>query len=128
MVVVQPFGEIAKHRVSLFRRDSLDHQLAARDPEREGFPLVEKWHQSPLEPFHRCCQHRVSRRVDRELLQCDRELDQEIDELSRQRSAFGGEGTFGGHGTCAAALGCGDATESTRRDRPWLACALPFLY
>ena len=95
MMMVQPLRQLAQDRVRLVRRDPLDHQLAAGDAEGERVALFEQGTQPALEPLDRRRQHRMPRRVDRELLQRNRELDQKIDQLPWQGSAIGRRDALG---------------------------------
>ena len=88
VMLVQPHGELAQHRVLVVGRHPFDDQLMPRDAERECFAFLHERVEPSLDLRRRVLEQRVSGRIDGVLVQSDRELDQEVCQVPRQCRGF----------------------------------------
>jgi hypothetical protein len=88
VVTVQPAGELGEDRVAGIGGDAFDHELIARDAEREGGPVPQQCLTTPHDAGHRRPKRGVPKRIHGVLVERDRELDQEPTQFARQRGAL----------------------------------------
>src|ERR1019366_245705 len=85
MVTVEALGEIPQDGVVLVRRDPFDDQLLASHAERYRGAVLQQRIDAPRDSGRRTLDKRMSRRIERVLVQADRKLDQEIGKFLGQR-------------------------------------------
>lgn len=88
-MAMQSFGEPAEQRVIRIRRVSLDDQLPACDTERQHRPIDQQCFGTPDDSGDSWFEGRVALRVHRMLVQRDRQLDEKLRQIARQRSPIG---------------------------------------
>ena len=89
MMSMEPFGESSEDRLCGIGRNALDDELTARDTKGHLRPIDEQVRRARRDGLSRRFERRVPVRVHAVLVQRDREFDQEIAVLPRQRSAVG---------------------------------------
>ena len=78
-MLVQPLGELFEHRVQWIRRHSLNDQLAARHADGQRIAITDEEHSQPVGyPVNGDIQEGMLLRINRVLVEGDRELDQEV--------------------------------------------------
>ncbi len=82
VMAMQATGELGEHRVLGIGRHAFDDQLLSCYSQRESRPLLEQTLCAASHPGRRGGERRVTLRVHRMLMEGDRELDQEISQLT----------------------------------------------
>src|SRR5678816_2927123 len=89
LVLVESLGEIDKRRVALVGRRTVYDELMTRHTDRELAPLRQHRLEASCERIHGAMQHWVGRRIDAALVNGERQLLQQLEELLRWLIGFG---------------------------------------
>ncbi len=94
VMLVQRVRETTKDGLIGIGRDTIDDQLAARNAEGDVPTIRKELFAAPEDRFNGRNEGRVSGRVHRLAMQGDRELDEELVQVTRQRSPLGSGGSL----------------------------------
>src|SRR6185436_17428605 len=86
---MQSLGQPTQDRLVGIRRDAVDDQLSSGDAEYERRSLVKQTSDAAGEASNRRGERRVTPRIHRMLLYCNRQFDQELAQLAGQRDTLG---------------------------------------
>ena len=95
MMAVEDFGKTTQHRVLGVGRDAFDDQLMPRDAKGNQGAIAQQALHLPRHPLGRGPERGVAQGIHRVLVQRDRQLDQQLGELTRRRCARARRGGVG---------------------------------
>jgi hypothetical protein len=98
---MKPLREVAEERVAGGGNDPFDDELLSSHAQREGRAVLEQANQPEDQRVDRAGEQGMAGWIDRVLVQRDRQLDEEVGQIARQRRAFalgGGVGVGVRHG------------------------------
>ena len=88
VVAVEAAGQFREEGMLGIGGDAFDHELLARDPQREGGSLLQELLRPSCHPGCRGGEQGVPLRIHGVFVQGDRQLNEEIGELPRERGTF----------------------------------------